>query len=178
MENTIENKIKFFGQYLGSQIYSEYSEKEMTMKCVSEESVEEDPNAYLLLKPIISITDKDAIEIAKLVHERPKSDKFKIAKKYDKPFGIHVELLDEKINCIYHISINAEGNINANQHFLKTDTDNAISYKHNIGETEYSQRSPIAYIAIVDFLRSKGYAIPWMGLSVAKLVEYGWLKLV
>ncbi|WP_418360129.1 hypothetical protein [Sphingobacterium detergens] len=28
-----------------------------------------------------------------------------------------------------------------------------------------------------DYLRSKGYAIPWNGLSVEKLVEYGWVKL-
>lgn len=29
----------------------------------------------------------------------------------------------------------------------------------------------------IDFLRQKGYAIPFMGLSVEKLVEYGWVKL-
>lgn len=28
-----------------------------------------------------------------------------------------------------------------------------------------------------DYLRSKGYALPWMGLSVEKLIEYGWIKL-
>ena len=28
-----------------------------------------------------------------------------------------------------------------------------------------------------DYLRSKGYALPWMGLSVEKLQEYGWIKL-
>ena len=28
-----------------------------------------------------------------------------------------------------------------------------------------------------DYLRSKGYALPWMGISVNKLVEYGWVKL-
>lgn len=28
-----------------------------------------------------------------------------------------------------------------------------------------------------DYLRSKGYALPWMGLSVTQLVEYGWIKL-
>lgn len=29
----------------------------------------------------------------------------------------------------------------------------------------------------VDYLRSKGYALPWMGLSVETLVEYSWVKL-
>lgn len=30
---------------------------------------------------------------------------------------------------------------------------------------------------VVDGLRSKGYALPWMGLSVDDLVNYGWVKL-
>ncbi|WP_294203058.1 hypothetical protein [uncultured Chryseobacterium sp.] len=29
----------------------------------------------------------------------------------------------------------------------------------------------------IDFLRSRGYALPWMGLSIETLQEYGWLKL-
>lgn len=28
-----------------------------------------------------------------------------------------------------------------------------------------------------DYLRSKGYALPWMGLSVEEMVEAGWIKL-
>ncbi|KPE51012.1 hypothetical protein [Chryseobacterium indologenes] len=35
----------------------------------------------------------------------------------------------------------------------------------------------IYQINSADFLRSKGYALPWMGLSVEKLIEYGWIKL-
>ena len=30
----------------------------------------------------------------------------------------------------------------------------------------------------VDFLRSKGYAITFMGLSVEEQIEYGWIKLI
>lgn len=30
---------------------------------------------------------------------------------------------------------------------------------------------------VCDYLRSKGYAMPYMGLSVEKLVEYNWIKL-
>lgn len=29
----------------------------------------------------------------------------------------------------------------------------------------------------LDYLRSKGYALPWMGLSVEKIIEFGWMKL-
>ena len=30
----------------------------------------------------------------------------------------------------------------------------------------------------VDYLRSKGYALPYIGISVDKLIEYGWIKLI
>lgn len=32
-------------------------------------------------------------------------------------------------------------------------------------------------IEINDYLRSKRYALPWMGLSVDDLISYGWVKL-
>ncbi|GGG97494.1 hypothetical protein [Pedobacter zeae] len=32
-------------------------------------------------------------------------------------------------------------------------------------------------VYVTDYLRSKGYALPWMGLSVEKQIEYGWVKL-
>lgn len=32
-------------------------------------------------------------------------------------------------------------------------------------------------LTTTDYLRSKGYALPWMGLSVEKLQEYGWIKI-
>jgi len=30
----------------------------------------------------------------------------------------------------------------------------------------------------VDFLRSKGYAVDWMGLTVQEMIEAGWIKLI
>lgn len=32
-------------------------------------------------------------------------------------------------------------------------------------------------MVITDYLRSKGYALPWMGLSVDEMVQAGWIKL-
>jgi hypothetical protein len=38
--------------------------------------------------------------------------------------------------------------------------------------------SGVAFDSITnDYLRFKGYAIPWMGLSVEELIEAGWVKL-
>ena len=32
-------------------------------------------------------------------------------------------------------------------------------------------------IEVIDYLRTKGYALPYMDLSVEDLIEYGWIKL-
>jgi len=40
----------------------------------------------------------------------------------------------------------------------------------------YAYHIPVSAINI-DYLRSKGYALPWMGLSVEELVDAGWVKL-
>lgn len=40
-----------------------------------------------------------------------------------------------------------------------------------------SSANIICWVNIFDYLRSKGYALPWMDLSVEDLVEYGWIKL-
>ena len=29
----------------------------------------------------------------------------------------------------------------------------------------------------IDYLRSKGYALPWLGLSVEEMIEAGWIKI-
>lgn len=33
-------------------------------------------------------------------------------------------------------------------------------------------------LEIYDYLRSKGYAVPWNGITVEELVELGWIKLI
>lgn len=52
------------------------------------------------------------------------------------------------------------------------DIKNAI--KSNFSEDVVFEEDFIFY---TDYLRSKGYALPYMDLSVEDLVEYGWVKL-
>lgn len=33
------------------------------------------------------------------------------------------------------------------------------------------------HIQCIDYLRSRGYALPWMGISVEQQIEWGWVKL-
>jgi len=43
--------------------------------------------------------------------------------------------------------------------------------------TKSAISSHVLVYKVVDYLRSKGYALPFMGLSVEKQIEYGWIKL-
>ena len=51
--------------------------------------------------------------------------------------------------------------------------------KASFNDLGYNTPSGPQHYAIdsVDFLRSKGYAMRWMGVSVETLVEWGWVKL-
>lgn len=52
--------------------------------------------------------------------------------------------------------------------------ENRILTKRQVFEVSISHSY---HIKEIDFLRSRGYALPWMGLSVEKLVQSGWVKL-
>lgn len=41
----------------------------------------------------------------------------------------------------------------------------------------YDQKFHYWVLPASDYLRSKGYALPWMGYSVEQLISFGWLKL-
>lgn len=115
MENTIENKAKFFAQYWGQAILRMPEETVLFISNQNNLSYEEVlEQGWLILKPLSSISDEDAIALS---HE------------------------SHKDAAIY-----------------------------------YAKWKPNAYDS--DYLRSKGYALPWMGLSVEKQIEYGWVNMV
>ena len=132
MENTLENKAKFFAQYWGQKIWLQDSvdwifniEPSMMKDGIIEIS-------SLLLTPISDITDEDAEELG-------------YSSKYltedDADFGMSSSLI-----------------------FL-----NEIK--------DYPYNDPDLISSDTDFLRSKGYAIRWNGITVEEQIEYGWVKL-
>lgn len=129
MENTKENKKAFLAQYFGQNILCNdgHDVKNLTIDGFTL-SAGSHPTDYLSLKPLSSISDEDAIEVAKMYW----------------------------------------GN-NYSEFPLKTDK---IAHSRLILPT-MATRTDIA-----DYLRSKSYALPFMGLSVETLVEYGWVKLI
>ena len=125
--NTIENKSKFFAQYWGQKVGVSWIETGSieTKKCLSQDA------SWLELKPLSSITDEDAIEIAKI-------------------FRWENGVLEAQV---------------------KTFLSQYMDY-HN------SNISSIENFYLCDYLRSKGYALPWLGISVEDQIEYGWIKLI
>ena len=129
LENTLENKSKFFAQYWGQDVLCRVifgkNKNEIIMHNTpcSNLKLGEIIDSYLELKPLSRISDEDAIEISK---EYP-------------AFGSNIR--------------------NSVKELFQEFDDLELSIKTG------------------DYLRSKGYALSYMYLSVEDLVEYGWVKL-
>lgn len=176
-QNTIENKQRFFALYLGQEVLKGNAKNQdkhtVTTTLLSKDWLS--GQTCLELRPLSQITDEEAIEVAKLAHQMPNRE-FKIVRRY--PYdSVHVEYLDESIQCVYHVCVNKYGEINSNQHFLKTEKDDPKRYEINIGTVRLSVDLPLPYVAITDYLRSRGFLLPFMDLSVEQILAYGWAKL-
>jgi len=124
MENTLENKAKFFAQYWNQDCFfcGRPEQKEPYKVYHYQGILEKYPDiSYLHLKPLSSITDEDA-------------------------------------NAITIYGLYSKGRFNE------------VGYDTPSGFQRYSSDS-------IDFIRSRGYAIRYLGLSVEKMIEYGWIKL-
>lgn len=148
MENTLGNKAKFFALYLDQEVYCIEGWNRGVMICDAHKLIKEEFNylkkSFLELKPISSISDDDAIEVARLCGLANAC----IIESTEDRLGIYDDAYMLRINYNGYIYLLKNGSL-------------------------YHQMALKCY----DFLRSKGYSLPWMGLSVEKLIEYGWIKL-
>lgn len=108
----------------------------------------------LLLKPVSAISDEDAIQVAKIAMV----GEFKKVIRYKDFIDIKSEGLEPDINMV--------------QIFHTGEFELAFSKSY-----EYQGIHGEKYVEIIDFLRSKGYALPFMQYSVEQLIEMGWVKL-
>lgn len=122
---TLKNKERFFAQYwqlvVGMRsfgIQTRHVNRDFLDPIYLDES-------YLELKPLSSITDEDAIEVAKI--------------------------------C-----------------FVDIDED---WYPMFVDDVRKEDIFPCGDRDVADYLRSKGYALPWLGITVEEMVEAGWIKL-
>lgn len=126
-EITLENKEKFFTQYWGQKVITNDNLSSIGVATyVNGTSIILE---YLLLKPLSSITDEDAIEVARIAGYT---------------------------NVVYDMR----------------------KKKSLIRMVKDAISNHILTYKIVDYLRSKGYALPWMGLSVEEMIDAGWIKLI
>ena len=137
MDNTIENKARFFALYWGQEVGRKslsYWTRYVEIDYINQMSTSRYAERYFLeLKPISLITDEDLIAIESNLQGK----------------GTH-----------FTVEITAD---NYKNHWVAKYGDNVMK----------------GYFALKDFdyLRSKGYALPFMGLSVETMIEYGWIKL-
>jgi hypothetical protein len=158
-QNTLENKAKFFAQYFGQEI-AEITKGSYTKKLGSIKVIDYDIlksvglermlkiKYSLKLKPLSKISDEDAIEVARILHGE--EGDFKIVYNADSLTSVSAfgrPCYAETIDIFW------------------------------IGDLRYETADSIKILNAYDYLRSKGYAIPWLDLSVKDLIEYGWIKL-
>ncbi|MCT4253683.1 hypothetical protein HZP34_02925 [Elizabethkingia anophelis] len=151
MENNLENKAKFVAQYLGAQVsYPDTDNKLITCK-LHGVSLSEIETTYKRKK-------KGCVgDILSFKSNGNHNSDFINAYLELKPLE---DITDEDFNLITNYGImNPDPSIG----------DPVFTFK--VGGLRLSD------LTTTDFLRSKGYALPWMGLSVDKQIEYGWVKL-
>jgi len=174
MENTRKNKERFFAQYFGQMVLEYKPNGSITDVFIG--TPEFSDNFRLILKPIESITDEHVQQVARL------------ALQVDRNFKI-LRDLNNKVTRAEHrtsstlmqMSIFSDARIKTTLHLLDGDGNAAQNFIASIGEIgnnlEHTSKPTVPYIAIADYLRECGYAIPFNGISVKQLVEYGWVKL-
>lgn len=150
MENTKENKKRFFAQYFGQKVWRcELHDKvfevdyEVLLHCGEAVAMTQGVhvNEWLELIPLSNITDEDAIEVG------IKSGRLAIDS--EKRYDVFRNTFGEVV----------VGNIGESIH-------NRIAIKEDYLSAE-----------IFDFLRTKGYALSYNGLSVEELEKRNWIKL-
>lgn len=145
LENTLENKARFFAQYWGQHVLYFSSDFLRKIDNLTLDSIENDD--YLELKPLSQISDEDVIQGIMIT--------------YNKTYEGLGEILEVKhYNTFSSITTTRVG-----ENFKTHRSIHHWNGNRKIGSME------------CDYFRSKGYALPWMDLSVEDLVKYGWIKL-
>lgn len=89
---------------------------------------------------------------------------------YGKLINVHIALDEKPIENLY-LQLKP----------LKSISDEDATYlgfPDNISATTTYLKSLGKELKEADYLRSKGYALSWMDLTVQDLIDYGWIKLV
>ena len=157
MENNTQNKAKFFAQYLGQDVLMGYSspvnfEQYCTLTLQDFHLSANYLNDDSILKPKLVL--KNIYDISIADSEICFIDNFHYSYEF---LGLNIHR-GEKITFKY-------GGKSCN----KFGTQNHLFFSENIGYQ--------CSLKTFDYLRSKGYALPFMELLVSELVSFGWVCL-
>jgi len=145
-------KCRFFAQYFGQDVLF-YQNQTWNIFDDFQELLEREEKVFLQLKPLSKITDEDAIELIKL--------KFK----YDKGN------IDEIESIRITKDISKKGYCVSLEAIITHKKWDDFVERLFIGDDKI-------YSFYTDYLRSKGYAVPFMGYSVEDLISFCWVRLL
>lgn len=169
MENTLENKAKFFAQYWGQEVLNHPEQSPTTLEEVVEgicknEIINDYKNSFLELTPLSQITDEDACHIAMLLVDwsasssRLTPQNITVRGRID---GDHVwDELVMKFTGSFKYTVRYRGG-------------DFMTWIDSNGRCKWNTSN---HQQVYDYLRSKGYALPWLDTTVEQLIEYGWIK--
>lgn len=164
MKNTLENKAKFFAQYWGQTVVNWNNNLQIKLK-LNVLLNEIDEMDILELKPISSITKEDACIIAMLLVDWQESMS-KLS-----PENIEVRGRIDGDHVWDELVMNFKGSFS---YVVRYRGGDFLTWIDSNGRCEWNTSN---HLQVYDYLRSKGYALPWIGLSVEQLEEYGWIKI-
>lgn len=166
MEKTIENKLKLFGTNIGGQV--EFEGQAYTLGGVILHDITINHNGdYITINKGNVILSGDfsgignvgtsfvSIEACKLLLTRLSAVTDEDAIELSKFFGYEDDVYKVELKEVRGFNINLK-----------------IYYPNGWSDSWFTITPEVS-----DYLRSKGYAVPFMGLSVEQQIEYGWVKL-
>lgn len=190
MTLTNEEYMRIFAAYLGSEVISEYNDDYPMCKgyltgihgefgaeiqFMPDGNAEEEPqyreydNTQLILRPLSDISDKDALEVCHIVEPDFATPEYRITRMgfADK---IGLEDIHHTIYCIeyeHYIRIpSAEGWYKSDLIQIDTEEFDLINGVYSNNGAGYKDDIPNNIVHVIDYLRSKSYALPFNGIDL------------
>jgi len=165
MENNRENKARFMALYFGQRIMNWHQWDEDAVRSLVDFKVPMRTNKgiddgwHVELRSLSLITDEEAIDVAEI-----------------EGYNDYVNITRSSDGKLYLSPWRAEGEywqipffiINTKEYFMEWD--NREEYEEN--------RTLGVGVSAYDYLRSRGFALPYLGLTVEQQVAYGWVNLI
>ncbi|WGQ15544.1 hypothetical protein [Sphingobacterium faecium] len=176
MENNLENKAMFFAQYWGQSFLNGINGTAiLSLIDINDISLGR-ISGKLILKSLSSITDDHLMKVVEIVLPYLQDPSFRISKGYTRngknicETVICIEVT-EFVDIIHRNILHALIQVDTEEHDIIT---GMFEDDGKLLRDDATDNILHAY----DFLRSKGYALPFMGLTVEKQIEYGWIKIL